>query len=223
MKKYLKLSLLSFIALITLYSCDKTSTEIETQANNSPFASTKLSDPTLKIKIQDYLKKNKINFENNSLLKKEDIEFDLEDLYLVTYEGTTKTGIVANQKKYDSSNAVNFGVSFYQDSENSEIFKTLIVKTERINTSMNEIEYYDSDGTLLLSFQINSLNQSVKTNYLINTQETNKGKLCSGSETAACLQDVYANHGWVSVWAFVQSAFIPQTAAALAILCAYSC
>lgn len=42
----------------------------------------------------------------------------------------------------------------------------------------------------------------------------------NGQATAACLQDAYSNYGWVSVWAVVQSAFIPQTAAALALTCA---
>ena len=40
-----------------------------------------------------------------------------------------------------------------------------------------------------------------------------------GQAVANCLQDVYANHGWVSVWATVQSAFIPVTALAFAAAC----
>ncbi|PIY09741.1 MAG: hypothetical protein COZ17_12090 [Flavobacteriaceae bacterium CG_4_10_14_3_um_filter_33_47] len=38
--------------------------------------------------------------------------------------------------------------------------------------------------------------------------------------TANCLVDAYSNHGWVSVWAFVQTAFIPATGVALAAACA---
>lgn len=40
-----------------------------------------------------------------------------------------------------------------------------------------------------------------------------------GKATMACLADAYTNHGAISLWATIQSAFIPQTAAALAIAC----
>lgn len=42
-----------------------------------------------------------------------------------------------------------------------------------------------------------------------------------GEDTMGCLADAYSNHGWASVWATVQSAFIPETALALAAVCAY--
>ena len=35
-----------------------------------------------------------------------------------------------------------------------------------------------------------------------------------------CMDDVYTNHGWLSVWVSVQTAFIPQTALAFAVACA---
>lgn len=41
-----------------------------------------------------------------------------------------------------------------------------------------------------------------------------------GQDTMDCITDVYTNHGWVSVWVWVQTAFIPETAAAFAAVCA---
>lgn len=41
-----------------------------------------------------------------------------------------------------------------------------------------------------------------------------------GQNTMDCMSDAYSNHGWASVWVFVQSAFIPQTAVAIAAVCA---
>lgn len=41
-----------------------------------------------------------------------------------------------------------------------------------------------------------------------------------GKRTMTCLEDVYANHGFLSVWVVVQTAFIPQTAVAFAAACA---
>jgi len=44
--------------------------------------------------------------------------------------------------------------------------------------------------------------------------------LVGGSQTQACISDAYNNHGWASTWLYVQSAFIPQTVAAIAGVCA---
>lgn len=41
-----------------------------------------------------------------------------------------------------------------------------------------------------------------------------------GQKTMNCMIDLYSNHGWLSVWAFVQTAVIWQTAAAVAATCA---
>lgn len=46
------------------------------------------------------------------------------------------------------------------------------------------------------------------------------GYVISGQAVANCINDVYTNHGWLSVWAWVQSAFIPETVAAFAVACA---
>lgn len=40
-----------------------------------------------------------------------------------------------------------------------------------------------------------------------------------GQDVMDCLSDAYSNHGWVSVWAFIQTCFIPETAVALAAAC----
>lgn len=222
MKKISKSLVVAFIILVTLYSCENESLDNVTQ-KNGPFTTTKLTDPKFKTKVQNYLKKNKINFKNNVMMREDDIQFNLDDLYLVTFNGSDKTAIVANQEGYDPNNDVNFGLSFYQDPENMEIFKTLIVKTEKVDNNVNRIYYYDSDGTHLLTFQINSVTQTVDVTYIISTDTTDRSRLCSGSVTAHCLADAYTEHGWLSVWTFVQTAFIPETAAALAIACAYSC
>jgi hypothetical protein len=43
---------------------------------------------------------------------------------------------------------------------------------------------------------------------------------CSGQNVVNCITDAYSNHGWVSVWLFVQTAYLPVTAAAVAGSCA---
>lgn len=213
---------LLMLLLLTLNSCENNLSDFSTQ-KNGPFTTTKLIDTKYKIKIQNYLKKNKLNLIHNSIMKDSIINFNLDDLYLVTFDGVQKTAIVANEENYDPNNDVNFGLSFYQDPVNLQIYKTMIVKTEKVNNNIKNIDYYDSDGTHLLTFQINSETQTVNVTYIISSDIAGKGRLCSGNTTAHCLADVYVNHGWISVWAFVQTGFIPATAAALAIACAYSC
>ena len=41
-----------------------------------------------------------------------------------------------------------------------------------------------------------------------------------GAATQKCIEDAYSNHGWASVYIFVQTAFLPATAAAIAAACA---
>jgi hypothetical protein len=41
-----------------------------------------------------------------------------------------------------------------------------------------------------------------------------------GNNTMNCITDAYSNHGWLSVWATVQSAFIPETLVAIGGYCA---
>ncbi|NOT51025.1 MAG: hypothetical protein HOP10_07085 [Chitinophagaceae bacterium] len=52
--------------------------------------------------------------------------------------------------------------------------------------------------------------------------ETKKGSGC-GNCVSNCISDAYTNHGWVSVWAFIQSIFVPATGVGIAIGCIASC
>lgn len=45
-------------------------------------------------------------------------------------------------------------------------------------------------------------------------------KRSAGQRTMDCITDAYSNHGWVSVFLTIESAFIPWTAAAIAAACA---
>jgi hypothetical protein len=40
-----------------------------------------------------------------------------------------------------------------------------------------------------------------------------------GYAVMRCVQDAYSGHGWASVYIFVQTAFIPETAAAIVYYC----
>ena len=67
----------------------------------------------------------------------------------------------------------------------------------------------------LCSLEVNNNEKSLITKY----QYSNPYARC-GQNVADCLGDAYTNHGWISVWDVVQTAFILATAAVLAIGCA---
>ena len=45
-------------------------------------------------------------------------------------------------------------------------------------------------------------------------------KVMCGQAVASCVDNAYYAHGWASVYIFVQTAFLPQTAVAIAASCA---
>ena len=89
-----------------------------------------------------------------------------------------------------------------------------------IETSAQAVEYIDYvNGYEIVVTQEQGVIK-VKNVSLDNQRGMNKPSGC-GDAVAACIADAYANHGWISVWAFVQTAFIPVTAAAIAADCAF--
>lgn len=43
--------------------------------------------------------------------------------------------------------------------------------------------------------------------------------IMAGSGFGDCMGDIYGNHGWVSAWAWIQSAYIPATVVAFSVAC----
>lgn len=81
------------------------------------------------------------------------------------------------------------------------------------------VEYYDLDNeqnTIILLTESGFKTTEIP---FSNNNTAQKASGC-GQATQDCVTDAYTNHGWVSVWATVQSAFIPATAVAIAAACA---
>lgn len=72
-----------------------------------------------------------------------------------------------------------------------------------------DITYEDAD-TKAIAFVHISKDGKVDTNPLTKV---------SGQDVMDCITDAYGNHGWASVAIWIESAFIPQTAAVVAIAC----
>jgi len=156
------------------------------------------------------------NFKNGVILgaDKSKVEFDYENLSLAYLEGNEEKAIVANQVGFDANNTQNYGVAFFV--ENDIIENAMVISTQSVNENLKRFEYCDLTGESLLIIEIDALNETIN---VIKGDEKIQVKGW-GQDTADCIVDVYSNHGWISVWAFVQTAFIPATGAALAAACA---
>ncbi len=128
--------------------------------------------------------------------------------------------IIVNPKKINDS--INYTMTF--NFQENKIYKALMVKSSKLHDKLL-VEYFNFDGVLLFTHVVNFNNKSIsfENQENIKTRSDDDRYPCGnswGQNTAACLADVYSNHGWLSVWATVQTAFIPETAAALATACA---
>ena len=145
-------------------------------------------------------------------------DIDFQNLYR-SYDANSPGGIAitAPFKNNSSSNSTNYGFTLFTDGT-SYIRPTLIVGKTNVH-----LKYFDLDEGLITT--INNYNLStysistVSGNYMISSSL----RAC-GQATANCIADVYVNHGWLSVWAQVQSFLIPETGVAIAGVCAiHSC
>lgn len=179
------------------YPSDKALTDIKNWINKTSFL-----EPTSK-KFMDFDVKKAVSFKLNGV-----------------------ETIVLPEIKNDLTNKENVAITFMNDG--SHLIKGMIVKTIDISKNLKRMEYYNFDNELLFTTELDNLKHRAEIVYETKKKnsQTVSGKLYScgdsvGEKTAACLGDVYSNHGWLSVWATVQTAFIPATAAALAGACAY--
>lgn len=104
-------------------------------------------------------------------------------------------------------------------------FTTLSLNAQKITTStvsvsenVYHVRHYVNDKL----FAVGQINLNNQTASIVGTTFDGLTDLeyASGQGVIKCIEDVYSNHGWVSVWAWVQTAYIPATAAAIAVACA---
>lgn len=134
--------------------------------------------------------------------------------------------ILVNQKVSADTGDVSYGLTFLNHKFGFDNF--LIVKTINHSETKKEAHFLSpKNGQILLSMSFDSKTENISViSHLQNNSRNTIRSLdydCEaswGQNTAACLQDVYTNHGWLSIWVTVQTAFLPQTAAALAAACA---
>jgi hypothetical protein len=158
---------------------------------------------------------NKLKNENFSSFRKLDgISFQNEDVFELEIQETGEKFLLLNQDGFKESNSSNFG--FAVSIKDKVLGEITLVQTERAIDGKLIINYFSKSMQLVSSVE---MNPELKSFSFISGSKENSRLLC-GDGVAGCIADAYTNHGWVSVWAFVQTGFIPATGLALAAACA---
>jgi hypothetical protein len=226
--KYLSKIAFAITLSLTFLACNKDE-QIDNFENSSILQNKfKQSSKSTREKLNNWVFNNTNDKITELFSKNSDVPIDFDFENPLSYDSNGTETVVVNQKNLSQENNVNYAISFLNNS--NEFNQFLIIKTINENNTIKKVEYYSFNKNLLFTTIFNSKNQTIttltpnkeqaKSQNLFNKSDGYDCDASWGENTAACLDDVYSNHGWVSVWAVVQSAFIPQTAAALAAACA---
>ncbi len=98
-------------------------------------------------------------------------------------------------------------VAYYK--QNGIFVRKIYITIEQGQQNAYDITYEDADTKAIAFVQI-SHDGKVRTNPLTKV---------AGQDVMDCITDAYGNHGWASVALWVETAFIPQAAAVVAIAC----
>lgn len=226
------------IILLAVTACNKTATnEIKQKENTTTITNgisvTKSTDSKIVNNVKQWqsatfgtLLNVKQNLSVQSLSNTSvntEVDFDYDNLFLVSNVGKSDTVTIARAKNYSETNPVNYEIAFYGKPGN--VGKAIIIKLENIADSVKQISYYSTSGVALSSVQIDSKAQSItminkSSNETKSVLSTNNKKVMSlSSDTLGCIQDAYTNHGWASVGAWVVSGITGWGAALITANC----
>jgi hypothetical protein len=147
--------------------------------------------------------------------------FNVSDFDFVTLYKSEKTGEkeVAYSVKYLKSQK-GTEISFAAYLNNGILTKPMLVKAK---IDRSRIEYFDLiENKVAEIFKSNDI-------FVANSRDIDLGSKVAGRRSGCgqcvsdCISDAYTNKGWVSVWAFIQSIFIPSTGVGIAIGCSAKC
>jgi hypothetical protein len=136
-------------------------------------------------------------------------EFDLNTQYTSRHENANSITITVNS--INNTQEASLGLTFILDKTTNELNNRMVTIVRRGRTLM-----YDINDDQFIEIKAESLEENSQI-----TINTNSSRTGCGQKVIDCIQDAYTQHGWASVWALVQTAFIPETAVAIAYACCY--
>lgn len=225
------------ILLFAITACNKTVTnEIKQKENNTTTTNgisvTKSTDPKIINNVKQWQSttfgtllniKESLSVQSSNISANTEVDFNYDNLFLVSNVGKSDTVTIARAKNYSETNTVNYEIAFY--GKPGSVSKAIIIKLENIADSVKQISYYSTTGVALSSVQIDSKAQSItminqSSNETKSVLSTNNKKAMSlSSDTLGCIQDAYTNHGWASVGAWVVSGITGWGAALITANC----
>lgn len=140
--------------------------------------------------------------------EQQSIEFDFSSIHNIGTDPLNNPIYFVNQINFNHNNTINYGYTY--SNENDDYSNGRIVKTEKVSNDLFKISYYGEHFEYIGTVIIGSNDQL----------DFSFGGW--GNATMDCIENVYSDHGWLSVWATVQTGFLPQTGAAFAIACGIS-
>ncbi len=196
-------SLLSIFALALFFSACANEEEISiNELAQRPFKPAELSQAA-KARISNFAKDFK-----GGRINGQTIQFDFDNPSAVQGEGTDIVTIVIPQ--IDGQANEQYALGFYEQGSDISV-SPMIIKT---NTPLNgyaQVEYFDKDGTLMASFDVDQNNETVTLAYKHTYSTSGRVAECgNGDEVLACVLDAYEGHGWYSVGLFVDTLFAPE-------------
>jgi len=141
-----------------------------------------------------------------SSISLENFDFDVQ--YITVHENSDFVTMTVNSKANSESSSELFGFSITYSSSKNEVTNVILSKIIRGRSQL----YYFADNSIL---DISSKDPGSP----IIVTTTNAAQKSCGQKVMDCITDAYTNNGWVSVWGWIQTAFIPQTAVAVAAAC----
>lgn len=143
-------------------------------------------------------------------------DFDFVNLYKSEKPGEKE---IAYSVSYIGSNS-NIKYAFTLTYNDGVFSKPMLVKA---NIDRSSISYFDLAENKSVTIEENNGNYYANVNDVdFGNQSQNRNSGC-GQCVANCIADAYTNHGWASVWATLQSIFVPATGVGIAIGCTGRC
>lgn len=136
-------------------------------------------------------------------------ELNLNTQYTSLHENLNLISVTVNSM--NNTQEKSLGLTFIFDKASYEIKNRMASITIRGRTLV-----YDINDNHFIDIKAENLDENSPI-----TITTNVSRAGCGQKVVDCVHDAYMNHGWVSLWVLIQSAFIPQTVVAIAYACCY--
>ncbi len=207
------LAVAAFVVALGIFSgCDKAEFSTSHDAPEGKLIIENLMDQNLKDQVKKWQKEKQGLLGSKNAHKFHNVEFDFTNLKVSYIDNHLDTAIVANQTSTGKDEGIEYGLGFAIDE--GEITGAMIIGTEDADGEQKTIHHYDIYGNPVVSISLDEQDET----FAFNNKQG--GTKSWGHDTMDCITDTYSKNGWVSVWAWVQTAFVPATGAAIAGYCA---